>query len=69
MSTESMPGPLTRAKNFVLKVVFILVGYTISMAVLMALRGPIVASSGEGSFTVIFGAWVIGTLALLGFLT
>lgn len=71
MASETMsePGPLARAYRFVRGVTFILVGYTISIVVLMSLRGPIIASAGEGTWHVIFGAWVLGTLALLGFLT
>lgn len=69
MATETMPGPLTRVFNFALKVVFVLVGYAVSIAVLMSLRGPITAGAGEGTWNIIFAGWVLGTLALLGFLT
>ena len=70
MGTENMsePGPLARVYRFIRGVVFILVGYTISIIILMSLRGSIIASAGEGTWHVIFGAWVLGTLALLGLL-
>lgn len=69
MGTETTAGPLTRAYRFVRGVVFILVGYTLSIAVLMSLRGTVLASASEGTWHLIFGVWVLGTLALLGLLT
>lgn len=62
----SLPGPLQRAVNFGIAVVVGLILYIISMVILFASRGAIVAAAGEGAFTAIFGLWVLGTLALIG---
>lgn len=70
MGTENMSesGPLARAYRFVRGVSLILVGYTISIVVLMALRGTVLAGLPDGTWYPFFGVWVLVTLAVLGFL-
>ncbi|ADJ16812.1 hypothetical protein [Halalkalicoccus jeotgali] len=65
MSTESNPGLLRRLFNLARFVVVGLIIYVVSMAILMGLRGPIIAASSSGTFTAIFGAWVLATLGII----
>jgi hypothetical protein len=66
MGTESNPGLLRRLYNLASFVVVGMVVYVVSIAILMSLRGPIVAATSDGTFTAIFGAWVLATLAAIG---
>lgn len=66
MGTEtSEPGLLRRLYNLGVFVVVGLVIYIVSMVILMALKGPIVAATSDGTFTMIFGIWVLMTLVLI----
>lgn len=62
----SIPGPIQWAINMALYIVLGGLAYILSMIVLFALRGPIVAASGEGTFVIIFGAWVVLSFYLIG---
>lgn len=60
--------PLAKAYRFVRGVTLILVGYALSVVVLMTLRATVFASLPDGTWHAIFATWVLATLAVLGFL-
>lgn len=61
-------GALQRIANLAVFVVIGLVVYIVSLGVLMMLRPSIIAATSEGTFTVIFGGWVLTTLAAISLL-
>lgn len=62
----SLPNPLQRLVNFGIAVIIGAVMYLISMIILFASRGAIVAATSEGTFNAIFGLWMLATLAIIG---